>query len=523
MQRLVIALTTLLGLIAASYLAGYLFLFSGSSDRAAGLAPGNSAAYVTVYLQPSAGQQMNLGELIGRLPGFADEASIDQKIDEVAQNLLTDTGIDYRTDLKPWLGEQVSAAVWFTGGTPAAQQAALIFDAKDAGAAQSALDRFMERGGGTVTEESYRELAVHAGPTAAWAIVDEAVVLAATPDEVHAVIDTSISGGDLASRADFRAAMDALPADHLAAAFLDLGAIGQAMGASEAPAGVTTAAAALVAEADGLRLTGRAELEAADPDASAPAVASPGTDARPLAEWMPGETVAEVVVTGLGGLLIEAQAAAAGTPEGQQLTDAIDSLRLAAAFGFGINLDTEILPLLDGEVAVALSAIEAGVPRGQLLLRPADAEAAMATLDQIGDGLEASGDGTRETQTVAGAEITTLGVPQLGQLSYTSADGVVILGLAADDVAAAVEARAGESSLAAGDAYGEVFLPAGERAGHEAYADPAALMELLGVAQTLPDDARAILARLGAFGMTAEARNDLIEFQAVLTIEGAAE
>ena len=40
---------------------------------------------------------MNLAGLIGRLPGFADEASLDEKIDQVVENLLGDTGIDYAT------------------------------------------------------------------------------------------------------------------------------------------------------------------------------------------------------------------------------------------------------------------------------------------------------------------------------------------------------------------------------------------------------------------------------------------
>src|SRR5918997_5736996 len=114
MHRLVIALVTLIGLTGATFLAGYLLLFSASTDRAAALAPANSAFYLNVYLQPSTGQQMNLGGLIGRLPGFADEASLDEKVDQVVENLLGSTGIglDYREDVKPWLGDQVAIAAW---------------------------------------------------------------------------------------------------------------------------------------------------------------------------------------------------------------------------------------------------------------------------------------------------------------------------------------------------------------------------------------------------------------------------
>ncbi len=76
MHRLVVALVTLISLTGAAFLAGSFMLFSHSTARASALAPVDSAFYLNVYLQPSTGQQMNLGGLIGRLPGFADEASL---------------------------------------------------------------------------------------------------------------------------------------------------------------------------------------------------------------------------------------------------------------------------------------------------------------------------------------------------------------------------------------------------------------------------------------------------------------
>ena len=90
MHRLVIASVTLIGLVGIAVVAGYLVLFAGGGDRAASLAPANTVAYANVYLQPSTGQQANLSGLIGRLPGFADEAALDDKIDQVVQNLLAD-------------------------------------------------------------------------------------------------------------------------------------------------------------------------------------------------------------------------------------------------------------------------------------------------------------------------------------------------------------------------------------------------------------------------------------------------
>ena len=74
MHRLVIALVALIGIAGAAYLAGHFLLLSVATDRASTMVPATTSFYANVYLQPSAGQQMNLAGLIGRLPGFADDA-----------------------------------------------------------------------------------------------------------------------------------------------------------------------------------------------------------------------------------------------------------------------------------------------------------------------------------------------------------------------------------------------------------------------------------------------------------------
>src|SRR5688500_3833616 len=161
MHRLVIALVTLLGLTAAAFVAGYLFLFSASSDRAAALAPANTAFYVNVYLQPSTGQQMNLSGLIGRLPGFADEAALDEKVDQVVQNLLSMTGIDYRAHVKPWLGDQVAVAAWPAGSDALEATTVILAETSDPETARSSLADLAADQGLTLTTQTYRGVELH--------------------------------------------------------------------------------------------------------------------------------------------------------------------------------------------------------------------------------------------------------------------------------------------------------------------------------------------------------------------------
>ena len=510
MHRLVIALTTLLTLTAGAYVAGYLLLFSGSTDRAASLVPADAAIYVNAYLQPSAGQQANLSDLIGRLPGFADEATLDDKVDQIVQNLVSGTGLDYRNDLKPWLGDQVAAAAWPDPEDAAVQRTVLIVAVEDEELMESALADVAARQGESFADETYGGVTLHVGSTTSWAVVAQMLVVSDSPDPVRSVIDTQSGSPSLAALPEFRAAMADIPADHLGAAYVSLPRL---LDDAE-PAGLTTVAAALVADRAGLLVTGTAPLGDGEDGASASGAARPeASEATTLAEWMSRETVVEVTVLGLTDLLDEVEAAAAGTPLGEQLA----TLRIGLAFGFGLDMDADLVPLLDGETAVALDGVAGAAPAGRLLLRPRDPDAAVAALERISAALVDAG-GTRTTEGTEAGDVTVLDVPQLGRFAYAVADGVIVLGLNAEDVSVASAVRDSGESLAATEAYGAAFEPIGGRAGSEAYADVALLVEALGLAETLPDDARGILSRLGTFAATTRVSDNHIEFRAVLTV-----
>lgn len=516
MHRLVVALVTLIGLTGAAFLAAYLLLFSASSDRAAGLAPAATAFYANVYLQPSAAQQMNLGALVGRLPGFADEASLDDKVDQLVQNLMAGTGLDYRQDIEPWLGSQVALALWPGGEAPSEPIAVVLVEAKDPDEARSAIARIVARGGGTFTPEAYEGVELQVSDASVYAFVGETLVVGQEPDAVRAVVDVERGAPSLADDAEFRASMDRVPPDHLASVFVDLAAIGEATGVSDQLGGLTTATAALLAEPDGLRLTGRAPLDSAA-GASAPAGSTLGGDPATLVEWMPADTIAEVIIFDLRRTLEAAEAAASSMPGGADLGGAVDSARALAAFGLGIDLDADLLPLLDGEVGVAFTGSVGGRPAGQLLLRPEDADEAAAALDRLVTGLRSAGAEVRDEE-VGGTDVTVVSLSQLGEAALATVDGVTILGAAVEDVGAALEANASGSSLALSDDYRRTFQLAGTRAGNEAFVDINGVLEAAGGTAELPDDARDILAEVGTFGFTAPTHPDEIEFHAVLTL-----
>jgi len=522
MHRLVIALVTFIALTGAAFLAGYLLLFAASTDRASALAPANSVFYVNVYLQPSTGQQMNLSGLIGRLPGFADEASLDEKVDRVVQNLLgaTGLGLDYQRHIKPWLGNQVAVAGWPTANDSPEPAAVLIAEVKDRASAEASLGELAADGGLSFASQTYQGVELWVADGGAYAFVGEMLVFGASSEGIEAVVDAEGDSEALADREDFRATMADLPDDHLASAFVDLAALAQATGTAEQLSALTTAGATLIAERDGIRLSGSAPFDVEQAASSSAAGFGLGGEPSSLVDWMPEDTVAELVVFGLRQTLEDAEAAAAdaAAPQGDEITGALDTIRALAAFGFGIDIDADLLPLLNREVGLAFTGLDGDLPSGQLLLRPEDPEAAEAALTRIVDRLVATGASMR-TETGAGAEIKILTIPQAAEIAYAVRDGIIIMGLGVDEVASALQAHADGHVLAGNHRYVQTFEVAGERAGNEAYVDVGAVVDLMGESLDLSDDGRDILAQIGSFGFTAPSRDDQIEFHAVLTVD----
>ena len=510
MHRLVIALTTLIALTGAVVVAGYLLLFSASSDRAASFVAPDAVAYANVYLEPSAGQRMNLGNLLGHFPGFGDEATLDEKVDEVVQRLLGDAGVDYRADVRPWLGGQVAIGVSIPAeGDPAAPEVLVLAAVKDVPAAEAALGRLASREGTSTTETHAGVTLLVAEDGATYAIDDEMAILGSTPSGVRDAIDRHADGSTLAAEAAFTEAMRSLPADHLASIYLNLARSATLGGAPEGTLpGLSVASAALLAEPNGLRLAGSAPL-----DEAAGASPSPG-DASTLSGWMPGDTQVAAVVFRLRDIVLGMERAATSVPE---VAQALTQLRALAALGLGINIDDDLLPLLDREAGLALTGLMDD-PGGVLILRPSDPEGAAEAMERVADALESRGL-ARSTAEVGAVSVTTLDVPQVGAVSYATLQDHVLLALEPDAIAAAIDAHASGSTLASTEAYRSTFDLAGARGGSEIYADLGSLLPSLDGIVSLDAETRAILEPIRTLGITLQPGERTLEFNAAVTVE----
>jgi hypothetical protein len=516
-RRLVVALTALLAMVGAVVVVGYLLLFTAVADRAARATPADAAIYLKVYLQPSSGQKLNLLGLVGHLPGFRDDATLEEKIHEVAQRLLGEIGIDYAANLRPWLGGQVALAVAVpdeAGGSP---QLLVLAAVGDAAVARLAVPLLMVRDGVTYAAEAYRGHEAMMSDGISYALLDDLLVVADTPGRLRAALDAEADTiPSLADSPAFGAAMRTVPADHLASLYVDLGQVA-GLDAGGQLGGFATAALALTAEVDGLHLDGNVPFATEDASEAARAAFALGSKTTSLAAWMPRTTTAELGLFGLQQSLVDLEAEVGGDSALAPALDALSQLRLIAGVGLGINADRDLLPLFDGEAAVALMELDPATPHGLLLLRPSDPVTARAALDRMRDALVERGSSTSIVR-AAGTTITSLAVPQVGRLSYALLDGVVLAGLDPADLAAALEAHSSGATLATDPRYAPTFEIAGAHLGTELWADIPDLLDAASGIVDPGDELRDILHQIGELAMSASTVGDQLEIHAVLTV-----
>lgn len=92
---------------------------SPSHDRAVEMVPSDAAAYGSVFLDPSMRQKLALRGLLSRFPGGPAGPGAQQAVEKLFQKGLEKAGLDFKTDVEPWLGDEV--AVW-SSGLPAGPQ-----------------------------------------------------------------------------------------------------------------------------------------------------------------------------------------------------------------------------------------------------------------------------------------------------------------------------------------------------------------------------------------------------------------
>jgi hypothetical protein len=324
-----------LGLVAVviAVTAAITLALTGASPTATvlGYVPADSVMYGEVRLDLPGDQRREVGEFLSHFPGFADQAALDTKLDEVLDRLVaegTDGKQTFTKDIKPWFDGEMAFAM---GPLPSVAPASgaehmadarglLLLSLKDEALARAWFAEAMSSKGITGTTESYggEELTVFASgdgskPAGAFAIVDGKVAIAGDLASVKAAIDTEGSGG-LADEDDFKAAMSAAENDHIGFAYVDMRslmdsamAMAGSVGGANAPA-ISEDLLGMVPDWASFRL--RVEGDALVMDGAMPhAATAPGPDsnhANGVPAWAPPTTVALFAGNDAGATIQEA-------------------------------------------------------------------------------------------------------------------------------------------------------------------------------------------------------------------------
>jgi Protein of unknown function (DUF3352) len=459
---------------------------SAPSSAVLGYVPADSTMYGEVRLDLPGDQRQKLGQFLSKFPGFADQAALDTKLDEVLDRLTsesTDGKQRFTTDIKPWFDGQLAFSIGpipeMTGEDRSAMAKAfrglLLISVKDEALARSWFSKAFADAGITSTTESYQgtDLTLFSDPKtpglqAGFGVVGGKVAIVGDATSVKAAVDTKGSSG-LAKAPTFAAAEGALKGDDVGFMYFDMKAFMDAsmkMSQSLASAPpVSDALLASVPEWVAMRL--RVEGDALLLDSAAAHVEGLGpTDNHPngVAAFAPPSTVAMASGNDYGATLKKLFAVYRTEP-----TTAEGFKQIDEAAGLIGGLDAAVEWMGDSGIVVAQSG---ETVEGGIVSIPADAAAGQRLLTQLRTFIQLGGqqagvtirDETYNGQTITIVDLGSFrdlaamagsmgGLPAdpgalpdgHAEIAYVATDQVVVIGSSPDFVKHVLDAGAGAS------------------------------------------------------------------------------
>jgi hypothetical protein len=499
---------------------GAVMLAAGSSaSTVQGWLPPGTMAYIEVRADLPGNQRQNLSDFLAHFPGFKDQATLDQKLDSLVDELFRKAEVSYTAEIKPWLQGEVGLAATTDVLPTAASLGASLGGSLDpeemakaapkdglvmlAATTDPAKAEAWVAGEvkGTPTTETYAgavlNIALVDRVPMAWTTKDK-VLFVGTVGTVKAALDTG-GKSPVASSDSFKSAKATATGDYLVFAYLDAKVLTDwAMGLVSSLPAQSGIPAECLQGATGSAPGWLAAVTSVDPDAlivdgAAPAVAGvydPKNASSQAAGHVPASTVFYTGSRQVGDALVgtwaelKKQLGCLGAPAGT--ADQIDQA-LALVGGF----DGLVGWAEDLGIAVTADGTTWG---GGLVLTSADAAAPQKTADQLGSllllagaqgaeglavGKESYGDGTLYTIKV-GSE------PAPVTLAFTGQRGILAVGTI--EFVKAVVDTTEATSLAADDRYEAAITRAGGDGTGEMYVDIAGLRDR--VVALLPAEAR---------------------------------
>ena len=450
-----ISALVLVALLGTGAFAFYHFVLGAHTETvAAQYVPSNTVFFGAVDLlnAQSHGHQFNLGTLTN--PGPNGQLSPIQQA----------TGLNWNTDVKPWLGRVVAVAVFpGGGGSSVASQYGIVImiQSSDDGKAQAALTKVVntQQGHGShFSTSTYGGLTVYAedngsGVTGGSAAAGKGwVALSNTSAALQAVIDRLNGNGDrLSDSSAFHTATQNMPTDRFGTFYVNIRELTSSITAGSGGTDIPFVDTYPVAGGSMGWTTAGARFQVTLPASKDTGVGNLAGDTTGLASLAPANSVAYLGAGNLGALLQQVNKISSGS------TGSADIAQQA----LGVSADT---PALQQPAAVAVIPDSSGNGSGYqaaLLLRAPDASATAQLLNQI---VQNRG-WTTQTTTVAGQQAVDVYSSDpsslIGPTNYSSNDsgqylvaavaqvnGTFVIASTEDTLASVIQASQGGSSLA---------------------------------------------------------------------------
>lgn len=374
-RRLAVAAVAVVALVGGGTGAALLLRLAGSSEQLLGRVPADVHGFVTIYLDPGAGQKLNLRRIAEAFPALGGTEGLDRRTGELLDELTASFGLDYQEDVEPWLGSQVGVAFRVEGEREHA--VAMLVASADDRLAAAALDRSAAAGGDRTEIDGVEVVEIPGDPTPTLAaLVDGAVVVADDRAFLRDVIAATRGEVEtLAGSEDYLDSTAPLPRSRLLLGWVDpaglvsklaeVGALGEPSmpgGALPGVAGVEAIRGvgfSVSAESEGLAVTVNQRYDPAELSDEQREALEAGGSAETLLPAVPADAFA-LAASSMGG---------SGLPEGS----------LPGVPGLG-----EVFEGLTGDLAIEVGPGDRRAPAaGALLLGVRDAEAVRTALRQL--------------------------------------------------------------------------------------------------------------------------------------------
>jgi uncharacterized protein DUF3352 len=427
-RRWTIAVGIVAVVVVASAFAFSLFTGRAANAVVLGYVPEDSIMYGEVRMDLPGDQRANVGAFLSKFPGFADQSTLETKIDEVLDRLIGDASGGTQTfsgDVKPWFGGQLAFSlgalpdpgVVTTDPTVMGDSRFLVLvSVKDEALARTWFDAAVAETGSATSSESYggANLTVIEGQ-GAYALLGGKVAVVGDLASVRAAVDTNGNSG-FAAKPEPAAALQGPTGDHVGFVYIAVRPLlefSSQLGEAEGVPSPGDAIMGLVPE--WMAFAVRVEGDALRMEAFAPtAEGAPGpSDNRTstVADHVP----ANAVFVGIGH------------DYGKTLLDTLDTYRADPTLKPAVEMVDEAAGILGGpnaavgwigDLAVTVTRGERA-PEGGLIIVPTDSAAAgqlftsLRTLVSLGGA--AMGVSVRD-EPYAGTTITIVDLGEIGDL-----------------------------------------------------------------------------------------------------------